>query len=257
MRQRRRLTWSLFLLACSGCPDSDSPSDAGDSADTGQQTGDLADTGETGAPCPLDCGDHGSCVPSGELFDCDCDPGYEAQGLTCIDPEGSTAPPADFDCPSPGDLATPDAQRLVGASWAYLSNDRTCELSSASIYNFGADGIFTRHFQAKDAVEGGTLVYGCWSLEGDDAGMLDLLWDHASDDTLNCGFLAGLADPPDCETSLVFDSARDAWVVQGPLESGEVHLLHPSVSDCTWCTDAPECCPHPSWVEADGEPLCD
>ncbi len=252
----------LLLAVLPGCP-SDDVEDSGsadtEQADTGGQTTDVGnEESDSDADCPLECSGNGQCVFEGGLPACDCDEGFEDQGLDCIDPNGAAAPPDDFTCPAPGDVSGADAARLISQGWSYVSGDTSCERGSSDIFRFRGDGIFTRHHQNSGATQGGTFLYGCWTLEVAADGALGLQWDPVEDESqLNCGFIASLEDPPNCEGSILFDADRDAFVLQDLLDSDEVHLLYAEPETCVWCSDDATCCPDVSWVEANGELLCE
>ncbi|MGH1340770.1 MAG: hypothetical protein ACRBN8_04430 [Nannocystales bacterium] len=252
----------LLLAVLPGCP-ADDVDDTGaadtEQADTGGQTADTGSDGsETDADCVLECSGNGQCVLEGGIPSCDCDEGFEEQGLDCVDPNGAAAPPDDFTCPSPGDVSGADAARFVSQGWSYVAGSTSCERQGTDIYRFREDGVVTRHSQSAGATEGGNFVYGCWTLEVEANGALGLQWDPVENESqLNCGFIGGLEDPPNCEGSILFDAQRDAFVLQDLLDGEEVHLLYPAPEACVWCSDEATCCPDVSWVEANGELLCE
>lgn len=248
----------LFLISIigsalgglAGCDDA-ATADAGTPA--------IKDSGADASPnCPLDCAGHGTCFIENGLPDCRCDDGFEAQGLSCVDSAGTAAPPADFSCPSPGDLTGPWASRLVSSPWSYRANDRSCEPSGASLYRFRADGVFSRGHQSRTARPGvGTLVYGCYTVTEDAEGVLALNYGYAEDNPwqFNCGIIGALDDEP-CAGALKYDAERDGFVSQRQLEYGEVHLLSPAPDDCAWCNDRDGCCAPFGWVEIEGAAVC-
>jgi hypothetical protein len=244
----------LIVVVSSGCGDDGGGAGGTPAADAG---GDSSDE-DAPANCPLECSGHGDCVINGGLPDCVCHDGYEPQGLDCIDPNANAEPPADFTCPAPGDTSGAEGTRLVSQGWAYWANDRSCEPGATDLYHFGANGVFTRHHQASSAGRGGTLIYGCWSMVSEVDGLLSMNFDHADDNPwqYNCGVIAESADPP-CSGLLKHDAARGGFVAQIQLEYGEVHVLYPVPDGCVWCNDRADCCPNPSWVEADGALLCE
>jgi len=236
---------SLLAVACGDDGQSADPTDAGAEA-------------EIRTECALDCDGNGQCTLESGVPSCDCDAGYEFQGLTCVASEESATPPDDFSCPAPGDLSTAAAARFASQGWSYSRNNRSCEAAGGTdIYRFGTNGVLTRHHQSSGAVEGGTLIYGCWTLVSETDETIALAWDHAEGSIFNCGDIGGLQDPPDCSGSVKYDAERNALVIQGSLDNGEVHLLYPVPQDCVWCSDDTDCCPSLSWVEAGGEQLCE
>lgn len=243
---------ALLLLVLPGCPSDEAEEDTAQATE-GESNGPDGDI-----DCPLECSGHGQCVLKGGLPDCECDDGFDAQGLDCVDPNGLAEPPEDFACSSPGDLSGADAARFISQGWSYVSGNTSCERGSTDIFRFRGDGVFTRHHQSSDAIQGGNFDYGCWTLQVESSGALGLQWDPLAEDSmLNCGFIAGLEDPPNCEGSVLFDTERNTFVLPAFLEFDEVHLLYSEPETCVWCTDNDACCTELSLVEANGELLCE
>ncbi len=74
------------------------------------------------------CSDHGSCLVSEGLATCDCDPGYQARGLTCVPNEDQT-PPVISDL-----SADATGSALIAVTW------RTDE-PATSVVRYGVDGL--------------------------------------------------------------------------------------------------------------------
>jgi hypothetical protein len=89
--------------------DGGGPADGSSATDASAPDGTLVDGGPLdpdgaidGPPDPcagVDCGAHGHCVDNGGQAACDCDPGYHADGLTCVEDD----PCAGVNCSGHGD----------------------------------------------------------------------------------------------------------------------------------------------------------
>jgi hypothetical protein len=252
---RKLMLMAVWAVGAWGCDDD---GDGGTAADGGATLdGGAADAGA--GECAVDCGLGGTCVLEGGLPACQCGPGYERQGLSCVDTAEPPGVPDGFACPPPGDLSSAAATQLVTGGWAYRQNDRSCALGGGrDIFRFGDDGVLRRYQQFGDGATTGNLVYGCWALTSEVDGVLTLAWDHAEDNRwqLNCGMIGGLEDPP-CGGTVAYDADRDGLVLQDQLVNGEVHVMYAVPETCTFCNDQPTCCDQPSWVEADGDALCE
>lgn len=86
---------SVLTYGCSDGSTGDAQGGSGGSLSggAGSAEGGAAGGGTGGATCDqIDCG-HGTCVASASQVTCDCDEGYEADGLTCVPTEDPGAPP--------------------------------------------------------------------------------------------------------------------------------------------------------------------
>ncbi|MEZ4474213.1 MAG: hypothetical protein R3F60_26175, partial [bacterium] len=246
-------------LSLAGCPDD------GDDAtpDAGRGAADATADAATDLCAAFDCSGHGRCVVDvEEILSCDCDDGFEAQGLDCISAADPDAPPADFACPAPGgsgDVVT----TLEAGRWAFVQSDRSCTISGTrDILAFRADGIFTQHSQFGDVApgRGGTLLYGCWSVVETLADRVRLTYDYAVETNRNCGPIAGYADPPACTGAVTFSAADDALLLIDNEEQNQERILLfrvPADATCTYCGDDARCCARASWVADASGPLCD
>jgi len=77
MSSSRWLVVAAVLVMAAGCGDDD---------------GDTNDNSNVSVCDGVDCGPHGSCVDDEGQAACDCDTGYHAEGLTCVEDAGNAAP---------------------------------------------------------------------------------------------------------------------------------------------------------------------
>ena len=255
-----RLSGLMILLALAGCPDSDDASD-GDTG-VGAQGG-AGGGGAGGAPglCDvIDCGPGGTCVDSGELVDCECDPGFMKQGLTCVDRSTVDAPDG-FTCPAPGGDADPIVNAMTRQAYAQVQNLRSCGVFARNIIIFRDTGVFVFREQDEDAApgDGGTVLYGCWSVSETAADRVTIAYDYGEQTNRNCGMIGGLDDPP-CVGVLAYDDAENALHLIDLQERSDERRLFfavPANLDCTFCGDDPGCCPNRSWVADGSGPICE
>lgn len=251
---RKSLLLLTILAFLTGCPDdSESTVDAGGAGGAGGGGGGACDA--------LDCGGHGTCTLAGGLPACLCDPGFEEQGLECVE-LSTEGPPADFTCPAPGETSAL-LTSITDGRWAFVQSDRTCAVSGVKdIYALQANGVFTinSQFGTVAAGRGGTLLYGCWSVVDAQADRLIVTYDFAVETSRNCGPIAGYADPPACTGAIAFSAADDALLLIDNEERNQERILLfrvPSEPACAWCGDAATCCDQASWVADGSGPLCD
>ncbi len=96
LRHNTTLVAAMALAFFSGCGSGDNPAEPKTSVDAGSDspiTTDAADDAAADATTDgaatdtcvnVDCGSFGKCVDSAGTANCNCDPGYHADGLTCI-----------------------------------------------------------------------------------------------------------------------------------------------------------------------------
>lgn len=264
-----RLTTMMMvsLLALTGCPDEGDdgePAAMGGAGGTGAAGGMGGAGGGAGGLCDVvDCGP-GTCVLVDDLPACECDPGFMVQGLTCVDRSVEDAP-ADFECPAPGGDDDPIVQAMTRAEYALVNNDRSCRVFQKTIVAFRDTGVFVFREQDDEAGpdDGGTVLYGCWSLGEAAADRVTINYDYAEDNAparnRNCGRIGALEDPP-CAGIISYLPDDDALYLIAAEESYDERVLLyavPENLECTFCGDDPGCCPNPSWVADGSGPLCE
>lgn len=266
-----RLFGLAALLALAGCPDSDDPADGdsgvgaqgGEGGGAGGQGGEGGDggMGGSGGLCDVfDCGPGGTCVEVAGLPACECDPGFMLQGLTCVDRSTLDAPD-DFTCPAPGGDADPIVNALTRQQYAQVQSNRSCEVFGRNIVVFRDTGVFVFREQDEDAGpgDGGTVLYGCWSVSETAADRITIAYDYGVPNNRNCGAIGNLDDPP-CAGVLAYDDTEDALhLIEAEEEYGERRLFYavPEALNCTFCGDDPGCCAKPSWIADRDGPLCE
>lgn len=120
-------------------------SDAGLDAQTPQDA--ATDSGPTGCQ-DVDCGNFGKCVEAAGTASCQCDPGYHAEGLSCVlDPCTGAA------CPR----SVADWQKLYDAEWS--AKDEADCLSRAK-----SGGFKQEHYFLAYCIDGLTSI---WRATGD------------------------------------------------------------------------------------------
>lgn len=259
-----RISGLMMVLALFGCPDSDGDGD-GDLGVAGMGgaggAGGMGGEGGGDGLCDvIDCGPGGTCVEANGLPACECEPGFMLQGLACVD-RSNIDPPDDFECPAPGGDADPIVNAMTRQQYAQVENDRTCDVYGRNIIIFRDTGVFVFREQDEDAGpgDGGTLLYGCWSVTETAADRVTIAYDYGEQNNRNCGQIGRLNDPP-CTGVLAYDDDADALhLIEAEENDGERHLFHavPANLDCTFCGDDPGCCAQPSWVADRDGPLCE
>lgn len=260
-----RLFGLMIALALTGCPDSDDANDgdsgAGAQGGAGGGVGGMGGEGGGGGLCAVfDCGPGGTCVELADGVSCECDPGFMLQGLTCVDRSTIDAPD-DFTCPAPGGDGDPIVDALTRQAYAQVENDRTCRVYGRNIIVFRDTGVFVFREQDEDAGpgDGGTVLYGCWSVTDTAADRISIAYDYGAPNNRNCGQIGRLNDPP-CAGVISYLGAEDAlYLIESEERDGERHVYSavPANLDCTFCGDDPGCCPNPSWVADRDGPLCE
>lgn len=209
----------------------------------------------TGDPCANEsCSDHGDCQVAGGLAVCECDHGYAPSGLRCVDIDPQ--PPTELACPAPGDLSGTLATQLISGRWYYAANDRSCTISSWTLYEFRADGVFWMRRQTDLDQVGGGFEYGCWSYSASTATRLSINYNYESTTTLNCGALGRSEDPP-CTAVLEYVDG-DIWFQGATFDwASEKHVFRRAgLPVCGWCSDEASCCPDHSWTEDQNGVVC-
>ncbi|MBU1240752.1 hypothetical protein KKF84_07320 [Myxococcota bacterium] len=154
------------------------------------------------------CSDHGQCVEVGGEATCDCDTGYHADALTCVEDTGNTAP--EF-------TSTPDATATENVAYVY---NITCTDAEGDTLTLAIDTTDTCDGTLTDNADGtGSYTFTTADATATPSCTLAITCGDGTEEALQSATITVEAGGPMCDESLdfvgQFDGSTDATSING------------------------------------------